>query len=159
MTNKLEIKETLYKAPKIELKYISDSSSARIRSKISNSEEAYNLMLELFNKETIAIYEELHIAFLNKANIVIGTYMVSKGGTSGTVMDVKLVVSIALKTLATGVIIAHNHPSGALKPSTEDVLITKRLEESLKLFDIKVIDHLIVSPEGGYFSFADLGDL
>lgn len=83
----------------------------------------------------------------------------SKGGTSGTVMDIKLIVSIALKTLASGVILAHNHPSGALKPSTEDLLITNRLEESLKLFDIKVIDHLIISPDWVYFSFADEGNL
>ncbi len=85
--------------------------------------------------------------------------MMSKGGTSGTVADIKLITCIAIKTLASGVILAHNHPSGSLKPSTEDLLITKKLSDSLKLFDIKIIDHLIVSPEGGYYSFADLGNI
>ncbi len=154
-----EIKETLYKAPKIELKFISDTTSSSTRFTINNSSEAYNLMFELFNKETIAIYEELHVAFLNRANKVIGTYMVSKGGTSGTVMDIKLVVAIALKTLSTGVILAHNHPSGALKPSTEDLYITKRLEEALRLFDIKIIDHLIITPNNEHYSFCDMGNL
>ena len=100
MRNNIEIIVTKYKAPKIELKHISDASSACTSSKNKNSEETFNLMLALFNKETIAIYEELHIAYLNRANIVIGTYMMSKGGTSGTIADIKLITCIAIKTLA-----------------------------------------------------------
>lgn len=85
--------------------------------------------------------------------------MLSIGSTTGTGMDNKLIVAIALKTLAADVILAHNHPSGAINPSTEDLIISKRLSESLKMIDIKILNHFIITPIDGYYSFADKGQI
>jgi DNA repair protein RadC len=85
---------------------------------------------------------------------VIGSYQLSKGGITGTIADVRLILSVALKTLASGLILAHNHPSGNLKPSEADVSLTNKIKEAAKLMDIQVLDHIILS-DCGYFSFAD----
>jgi DNA repair protein RadC len=89
---------------------------------------------------------------------VIGSYQLSKGGLTGTIADVRLILSVALKTLATGLILAHNHPSGNLKPSEADKQITSKIRQAAKLMDIEVLDHMILS-SNGYFSFTDDGIL
>jgi DNA repair protein RadC len=104
----------------------------------------------------IDLYEEFKILFLNRALHVLGVYTLSKGGTAGTVVDLKLMFSTALKVNACSVIIAHNHPSGVLKPSSQDIAITKRAVEFGKLVEIVVLEHLIVG-RGGYYSFANEG--
>ena len=152
------LKETKYKSPNIQLKLVKETNIQEVIL-INDSSKAYHLMKNLFNNDTIGIHEEMHIAYLNRSNKVIGTYMMSKGGTSGTIADIKLIACIAIKTLASGVILAHNHPSGLLKPSTEDLLITKKLSDSLKLFDIKIIDHLIITYNDEFYSFCDMGVL
>ncbi|MCB4800382.1 JAB domain-containing protein, partial [Neotamlana laminarinivorans] len=81
-------------------------------------------------------------------------YPLSKGGVSGTVVDAKLVFSVALKCNASSIVIAHNHPSGNLKPSEADLRLTKKLKEAGNYLDVKVLDHIILSREG-YYSFAD----
>lgn len=100
--------------------------------------------------------EEFYIILLNRANKVLGWYKVSEGGMSGTVVDPKLVFSIALKSLASSLVLAHNHPSGNLKPSNEDINLTKKLKEAGALLEIPVLDHLILTTDG-YFSFGDEG--
>ena len=80
-------------------------------------------------------------------------------GITGTVADPKLILGLALKSAATGIILAHNHPSGNLQPSIQDKDITKKIQEACKLLDITLLDHLIVVPEDAYFSFADEGFL
>jgi DNA repair protein RadC len=95
--------------------------------------------------------------YLNRSNRILGIYKASKGGMTGTVADPRLILSIALKTAATSFIISHNHPSGSLKPSLADEELTGRLKEAAKFMDIKLLDHLIVEPNGTYFSFADEG--
>lgn len=152
------IQETKYKSPIIQLRLVKETNIQEA-TLINDSSKAYHLMKSLFNTETIEIYEEMHIAYLNRSNKVIGTYMMSKGGTTGTIADIKLITCIAIKTLASGVILAHNHPSGSLKPSTEDLVITKKLIESLKMFDIKLIDHLIITQKDEHYSFCDMGDI
>lgn len=94
------------------------------------------------------------VLYLNRANKVIGSYELSKGGITATIADIRIILSVALKTLATGLILAHNHPSGNLKPSEADVCLTNKIKEAAKLMDIQVLDHLILV-EGGYFSFSD----
>jgi DNA repair protein RadC len=82
----------------------------------------------------------------------------SKGGVSSTVADAKIILATALKVVASSIIVSHNHPSGALKPSDSDVELTNRLKEGARLLDISVLDHLVVTPQfGKYFSFADEG--
>lgn len=93
---------------------------------------------------------------LNRANKVMCWYLVSAGGTSGTVVDPKIVFAVALKCHASAIIIAHNHPSGNLKPSQQDVDLTKKLYSAGKLLEISVLDHIILTTEH-FFSFADEG--
>ena len=89
---------------------------------------------------------------------MIVSYQLSKGGIKGTIADVRLILSVALKTLATGLILVHNHPSGNLKPSEADKHITSKIRQAAKLLDIELIDHIIISSEG-YYSFMDEGVL
>ena len=83
-------------------------------------------------------------------------FALSKGGMTGTVVDVRLLFAIALKATATAVIAAHNHPSGSLRPSEQDIKLTRKIKHGGQLLDIKIHDHLIVT-EDGYFSFQDEG--
>lgn len=103
-------------------------------------------------------HEEFWFALLNKANQVIETMPLSKGGVDGTVVDVKLICQKAIEKLASGVIISHNHPSGNLNASNQDKQITQKLKEALKLFDIVLLDHIIIA-SNNYVSFADEGML
>ena len=123
------------------------------KEKIQSSKDAF----EIFNPvlEDLA-YEEFWIAFLNRANKVIIKTKVSQGGISGTVIDVKIIMKNAIENLASGIILCHNHPSGSLNPSKEDIKMTKQLVEAAKVFDINILDHLIIS-NNMYFSFADEG--
>lgn len=134
------------------------SYSAHIVSeqKISNSRETYSIITNDWNLHTIEMLEEVKILLLNKSNKVLGVYDLSKGGISSSIIDVKIVLSIALKTLSSGIIIVHNHPSGNLSPSKADIDITEKLKSACNLMDIRVFDHLIISKDN-YYSFADDG--
>jgi DNA repair protein RadC len=125
---------------------------------INSSQDAFDILVELFPEETICLQEQFVVLYLNRANKVIGSYKLSKGGLTGTVADVRLILSVALKTLASGLILAHNHPSGNLKPSEADKQITSKIKQAAKLLDIELLDHIIISNEG-YFSFIDDGIL
>lgn len=98
-------------------------------------------------------HEELHAVFMRKNNSVIDTMMISKGGIDSTTMDVKVIAREALMRHAVSVAIAHNHPSGDVKPSEADLLYTKKLNSALKTMEIGLLDHIIVA-QGRYFSFA-----
>ncbi len=126
--------------------------------KISNSRETYSLITNSWNLNTIEMQEEVKVILLNKANKVLGIFDLSKGGISSSIIDVKIVLSIALKTLASGIIIVHNHPSGNLIPSQADISITEKLKSACKIIELNLLDHLIISSED-YFSFADEGML
>lgn len=101
-------------------------------------------------------HEEFWILMLNRANKVIGKHPVSQGGIAGTVVDAKMVFKPAVEHSASSVILCHNHPSGNLQPSHEDIKLTKKLQDAGTNLDVKVIDHIIVT-DSGYFSFADEG--
>ena len=101
-------------------------------------------------------HEEFWVLFLNRNNTMIDKKMVSQGGISGTVIDVRLILKLALEKLACSIILCHNHPSGNLVPSEADKEITRKIKEAGKHMDIPVIDHLIIG-NGSYFSFADEG--
>jgi len=121
---------------------------------ISSSLDAYNVLVNFFPSETLCLQERFVAMYLNRSNRVIGVYHMSTGGITGTVVDIRLLLSVALKTAATGIILAHNHPSGNLRPSETDKEITNKIKAACKLMDIELLDHLIISPEGSY-SFAD----
>ena len=103
-------------------------------------------------------HEEFHVVYLNRANKVIDIQKISSGGISGTVVDIRMLCKPALLMYASGVILSHNHPSGNLKPSHQDQQLTKKVKEALLLFDIQLLDHLIITDKA-YFSFADEGIL
>ncbi|MDD6868370.1 MAG: DNA repair protein RadC [bacterium] len=103
-------------------------------------------------------HEEFWAIYLNKANKVVATERVSSGGISSTVVDIKLLLRSALDNLASSIILAHNHPSGSLRPSEHDNALTMKIAKTANIMDIKVIDHLIVSPSG-YYSYCDEGIL
>ena len=124
---------------------------------IKSSDDAYFHLLKFFPEDTIALYESFVVGYLNRANRLIGIYELSKGGITGTISDPRLVLSVALKTAATGIILAHNHPSGNIQPSTADKEITQKIKSACSIFDITVLDHLIIVPEGKYLSFNEEG--
>lgn len=101
-------------------------------------------------------HEEFWILLLSRSNKVIAKELISKGGLSGTVADPKVIFSIALQHQASSIILAHNHPSGNLKPSQQDIDLTKKLYQAGKILDIIVFDHLIITDDG-FLSFADEG--
>ena len=125
------------------------------RPSISGSADVYNLL----RGQMIDLpHEEFWVLLLNRANRVIDTIKVSQGGTSATVVDVKLVMRSALQQLASAVILCHNHPSNNLNPSQADDRVTEKIKSAAALFDISVLDHIIVG-EDGYFSYVDEGRL
>lgn len=99
-------------------------------------------------------HEEFWLIFLKRNNDVIKKEMLSKGGVAGTVVDIKLIFKRALEEVASGLIVAHNHPSGNLRPSQEDIKLTQKIEDAAKALDIRLLDHLIVTNDG-FYSFAD----
>ena len=135
---------------------VSYKFSSTCRNKITSSDKAFEIILNSWDKNTIELQEEFKVLLLNRANIVLGIYPLSKGGVAGTVVDVKLIFGVALKCNASGMILCHNHPSGNLKPSQADLDITKKLKQSCDLLDISFLDHLIITKDN-YFSFADEG--
>jgi DNA repair protein RadC len=123
---------------------------------ISSSAAAYAELLKWFPQDTIALKEEFIALYLNRANQVLGVYRVSSGGITSTIADPRLIIAVALKTAAVGIIIAHNHPSGNVRPSEADKNLTKNLKEIASILDITLVDHLIIS-ETCYYSFAENG--
>jgi DNA repair protein RadC len=123
------------------------------RFKITSSEKAFQLLAPDLQELT---HEEFYVLYLNKGNHVLQKKQISIGGLSGTIADGKVIYRYALELNATGIILAHNHPSGRLEPSEEDRRVTKNLKAFGKLIDIEVLDHLIIS-EKGFFSFAEEG--
>ncbi len=123
--------------------------------KITSSKDAFELLYPLIGELP---HEEFWIVYLNNSNKVIHKSQLSKGGITGTLVDVRLVLKQALELGAVGIILAHNHPSGTLKPSVADKQITEKLKKASEALDIKVLDHLIVTHHQ-YVSFADKGIL
>ena len=122
---------------------------------INCSKDAY---VQLAPKLLDLPHEEFWMLLLNRRNKVVKTELISRGGISGTVADVRLILKSALENLATSIVLAHNHPSGSLLPSREDQHLTQKVKQAASLFDIQVVDHLIIGDKS-YYSFADEGNL
>lgn len=125
------------------------------KSQITCSRDVFEIMQPVLADKN---FEEFWIILTNRANKVIRRIQVSDGGVSGTVADPKRIFKYALEQLASGIVLCHNHPSGNLKPSEEDLMITRKVKHGANLLDIQVLDHLIFGDEN-YFSFADEGKL
>lgn len=125
---------------------------------ISCSQDAFNVLRKFIPNETIALQEHFLVMFLNNSNMVLGVYMLSKGGITSTSVDPRLILATALQVAATGMILCHNHPSGNLKPSEADKMLTRKLTNAAAFMDIKIADHIIISGRGDeYLSFEDEG--
>ena len=125
------------------------------KKKITSSASVFELMQPIIGE---LYHEEFWIIYLNNSNKVIEQLQLSKGGITGTLVDVRITLRKALEVGATSIILAHNHPSDTLKPSEADKQLTQKLKTAAQSLDIKVLDHLIVT-EKSYFSFADEGVL
>ncbi len=121
--------------------------------KISCSQDAYKVLSPHLSDLP---HEAFYVILLNRANKVLEVELISRGGVSGTVADTKIIFQSALLRLASGIILAHNHPSGNLKPSEADKNLTRKIAQAGKTLDISVLDHIIVG-DNAYFSFADEG--
>lgn len=141
-----------YKKQMSRFRIIADKSDFKA-TKISSSEDAH-IIIKQFYDDDIEIYESFFLLLLNRANNTIGFVKISQGGTVGRVVDPKLIAKYAIDGLASSVILAHNHPSGNTNPSEADREATKKIKEGLKLFDISVLDHIILTADS-HFSFAD----
>lgn len=124
---------------------------------VTSSLDVFNILMAIWEQELIAYREAFVVLLLNRANKVMGYRWISHGGISGTVVDVRHIFALALKCNATSVIIAHNHPSTNLQPSQADIDLTRKIRQGGELIDILVLDHIIVTPDHRYFSFADEG--
>ena len=125
--------------------------------KVSTSLECWKLLKRIFNQDTIDLVEEMNVLLLDNANHPIGVFRASLGGTKSTIVDIKLILSIALKCMAHSIIISHNHPSGINIPSKEDLSITEDLKCGCKMVGINLLDHIIITSSDKYFSFSDNG--
>jgi len=122
---------------------------------LSNSQKTFDVVRTLFPKDRVRLQEQFIVLYLNKSNKLIGYYRHSIGGISGTVADIRIILGVALKCAATSMILAHNHPSGNLKPSSADIELTRKISEAARLMDVMLLDHIIVSDCEDYFSFSD----
>jgi DNA repair protein RadC len=126
-----------------------------VRTKITSSKASADYINQ-FYFEDLGIYESFFILLLDQSNHTTGYAKISQGGIAGTVVDPIIVAKYAIDSLAKAVILAHNHPSGNLNPSEADRNITEKIKKGLALFDITVLDHIILT-EDDYYSFADNG--
>ena len=144
-----------YTVGEVELTY---KSTSKTRSEIYSSEDAYKVLLPTYKEGTICYKEYFKVLFLNQASQILGYTLISEGGITETCADVRVILQAALLTNSVTIILAHNHPSGNLKPSRQDIEITKQVKDAAQLMRITVLDHLILT-DAGYYSFADEGEL
>lgn len=133
---------------------VSYSTNSRIRQQITTSYSAYEVLKSNWYSGRMELQEEFKVLLLNRANHVLGIYNLSKGGVSSTIVDLKLLFGVVLKTNASNIVICHNHPSGKLAPSDADIEITNKIKDACKLLDVHFFDHIIIS-HLGYYSFAE----
>jgi len=145
----------LFKVTEVELIYITDRRDYD-RPVVTNPDLAHQIFRENWREGTMELVESFYVMFLDNAKGVKGLAEISKGGATATIVDPKMIFAYAIKSAANSILLAHNHPSGNLKPSNADIGLTKRLNEGGKILGIPVDDHLILTP-GGYTSLRNRG--
>jgi DNA repair protein RadC len=141
------IETDLNKVTEVQLVY-KTSIKPSDRPKISKMEDAVEIFRKYWSRDKIEHIEEVKILLMNRANRVLGIATVSMGGVSGTVMDERIILQYAIKANASGVIMAHNHPSGTLEPSDTDKKITSKIKGSLELMGMSLLDHIVITVDG-----------
>ncbi len=151
-------KNELGSLAEVTLSYV-NKGMVKDRPKITSSEDVYRIAMQVMDQNIIAMQEQFLAIYLNRSNRVIGTKVHFIGGLSSVIVDLKVIAATAIGLMASTVVVCHNHPSGNLDPSEQDKRITARLKEGLALFDINLVDHLIVGPDGERLSFLEQGML
>ncbi|MEL7119667.1 MAG: JAB domain-containing protein [Bacteroidota bacterium] len=143
----------LQQVAEIQLTYNS-KVKAKDRPQVCSSRDAYWILESNWSNQ-MELLEEFNVLLLDRSNRAMGLFRASKGGVAGTVVDLRIVFAAALKARASALILAHNHPSSNLTPSQADMDLTEKFKQAGKILDIQILDHLILSPENCYYSFAD----
>lgn len=143
------------KVAEVELIYKTKVKASE-RPLIKTSNDCYETLLKVWDENKMEMQEEFKVLLINQANRVTGVFEASAGGITGTVADPRLILAAAIKGLAVSIVLAHNHPSGNLKPSLADEQLTAKIKTAASYHDIRVLDHIIVTADG-YYSFADEG--
>lgn len=146
---------SLFQVSEVELVYHNKVKAAD-RPKINSIVAAFDLLLSMWDRNKIELVEQSYILLLDRSNHCLGISHLSTGGVSECLIDPKIVFVTALKARASGFILAHNHPSGNLKPSKSDIYLTEKMRQAGKFLDVQMLDHMIVTPRG-YYSFAEEG--
>lgn len=133
------------------------SSNIKNRPQVISTEDAYNVLMLVYDLDKLGIQEQFVVIYLNNSNLVVGCCNLFTGSLNSTTVDLRLIIASALKLMATGLIISHNHPSGRMKASENDIALTKKLKQALELIDIKLMDHIIISPFDEYLSLKEDG--
>ena len=154
-TKKNTISKQIEQSQKLVFNEIQVSYKRKSIGQIKSSEDAYKYLKPMY-EDFVDLREVFTVLFLNRNNSIIGSYVLSTGGTTGTIVDVKILFGMALKMLAHGIMLCHNHPSGNIKPSNPDKQLTKKIKEICTIHDIMLLDHIILTSET-YLSFADEG--
>jgi DNA repair protein RadC len=149
------MKKNLYNVSQIELTY-KPKLKASERPVIKCMEDVYEIFMQCWDKGKIELIEEFKMILLDKGSAVLGVNNISSGGMDSVIADHKIIVAAAVVSKASGVILAHNHPSARLFPSERDITLTKTIKVAAASLDIAVVDHLIVT-QAGYYSFANKG--
>ena len=148
----------MYKVCEVKLTYSTKVKSSE-RACITSSLDAYQFLIKhIYDPETIQYREYLKILLLNRGQKVLGVVPISEGGIDSTCADIRIIMQAAILGNASGIILTHNHPSGNLQPSKQDDVLTEKLRDAAKLFDIRLLDHIIIS-DCGYYSYLDEGRL
>ena len=137
------------KVNEIKISYTEKNTTYMIDS-FTNSFEVAQLLFEDWDSDTIGLHESFKIVLLNNSNKVKGIYQISQGGITSTLVDLRILFAVVLKSLSVAIILVHNHPSGKLIPSETDKRLTIKIKKAADFLDIKVLDHLIIAPNGEY---------
>ncbi len=151
LSNKTNNKRTQFTEARLTVNFIPSNHPT----KILEREDAENFLRSVWDDELIALQEQLYVLFLNQANEVICWRCLHTGTITSSLIDVRILFGLALGCCAVGFILAHNHPSGKLKPSQADLAITKKVKDAGELLDIVLLDHFIVAPKGS-ISFREM---
>lgn len=151
-----QVADQRYAFPTVTLQYSFKAKVSDLPG-IKSPLDAVNCLLPIF-ADFVEHHEEFHVLLLNRSNKVLGTHRLSIGGISSTILDLRILFQAAILANASGLVLSHNHPSGTLFPSQNDIDVTRKIQEVAKLLEITVIDHVIITADGHY-SFAEYGRL
>lgn len=151
------MKQKTSRIPKIKVSF-TPKKCITSRIAIHSSKDAYTALMNIYDMNTIHLYEEFIVLYLDRRNRIMGWRKIGQGNCAGVVVNLQLIFGIAVQSSTSAIIISHNHPSNFTKPSQQDKDMTSKIRDGCKLFDMKLLDHLIVTADS-FYSFADEGEI